>query len=416
MSKHLAVATALVLVVAACSQPSPDPPTPAATDTTNTTTANTITMPPPAPPTTPGGDLLPAQDIPLQLTSMAEIWETDFSRAVIDLNELLVGLPSPDPRDLIRPIDQPVFEAVDTSTWLADREPGVLVDIDDDVRFYPLSVLTRHEIVNDEIAGIPVAVTYCPLCNTAVVFDRRFEGTTLRLGVSGLLRNSDLVMWDNVTQTLWQQITGEAIVGTHAGKSLTRLGSGIVRWADFKASNPDGLVLGPDQGFGEIYGRNGYAFYSSRPAPYAFYTDSIDPRFPAMSRVVGVRIGDTDKAYPFGPLSQARVANDEIAGAPIVVLWGAADTADALDGSIIATSQAIGTGIAYDPVVNGETLTFEAVSDTEFVDHQTGTTWTILGEAIDGELVGTQLELIPHTNEFWFAWQAFFPDGEVWAP
>lgn len=347
---------------------------------------------------------------------MAEIWETDFSRAVVDLNQLLVGLPTSDPRDLIRPIDQPAFEEAGTSTWLADREPGVTVDIEGDARFYPLSVLTRHEIVNDEIGGVPVAVTFCPLCNTAVVFDRRFEGTTLRLGVSGLLRNSDLVMWDDITQTLWQQITGEAIVGTHAGKSLTRLGSAIVRWADFRTSHPNGRVLGPDQGFGEIYGRNGYSFYSSRPAPYAFYTGAIDSRYPALSRVVGVSIGETNKAYPFGPLSEVRVANDEVAGTPVAVFWGAADTADALDGSIIATSQAIGTGIAYDPVVNGETLTFEAVGDTEFVDHETGTNWTILGQAVEGELAGTQLELIPHTNEFWFAWQAFFPDGEVWEP
>ena len=410
MGRHFRMVTALALVVGACTSSAPDP------TTTTTSTTTTIPAPPTAPPATTDGTLLPPQEVPFHLTPMAEIWETDFSRAVVDLNELLVGLPSSDPRDLIRPIDQPVFESVGASTWLADREPGVLVDIEGDARFYPLSVLTRHEIVNDEIGGVPVAVTYCPLCNTAVVFDRRFEGTTLRLGVSGLLRNSDLVMWDNATQTLWQQITGEAIVGTHAGKRLTRLGSGIVRWMDFAASHPDGLVLGPDQGFGEIYGRNAYAFYSSRPAPYAFYTGEIDPRYPALSRVVGVSFGDTNKAYPFELLSEARVINDEIEEKPIVVFWGAADTADALDGSIIATSQAIGTGVAYDPVVDGETLTFEAAGDIEFVDHQTGTTWSILGEAIEGDLVGTRLALIPHTNEFWFAWQAFFPDGEVWEP
>ena len=345
---------------------------------------------------------------------MSQIWETDFTKAVIDLNELLVGIPTSDPRDMIRPIDEPIFETAAESTWIADPEPGVILEIDGDARFYPLSVLTRHEIVNDEVGSVPVAVTYCPLCNTAVVFDRRFEGDVLRLGVSGLLRNSDLVMWDNVTQTLWQQITGEAVVGEHAGKSLTRIGSGIVRWADFRAAHPDGKALGPNQGFGDIYGTNSYAFYSSRQVPYGFFTGNIDPRYPAMSRVVGVSLGDEDKAYPFGELAETRVANDQVSGTPVAIFWGAASTADALDSYVIASSQAIGTGVAFDPVVDGQTLTFEAVGDTEFIDHQTGSTWTILGLATEGELAGTQLDLIPHTNEFWFAWQAFFPAGVVW--
>lgn len=345
---------------------------------------------------------------------MAAAWETDFSKATVDLNELLVGLPYADPRDLIPPIDDPQFEIASESTWLADQEPGIVIEIEGDARFYPLSVLTRHEIVNDAVGGVPVAVTYCPLCNTAVSFDRRFGGEVLRLGVSGLLRNSDLVMWDDVTQTLWQQITGEAIVGEHAGQSLTRLGSGIIRWADFQSAHPDGQVMAADQGFGPVYGRNGYVNYSSRDTPYGYFSGVIDPRYPAMSRVVGVSIDGLDKAYPFSEISVARVANDQIGGNPVVVFWGAPDTADALDAGVIANSQGIGTGVAFDPVVDGQRLTFEASGEAEFVDHQTGTTWSILGIALEGELDGHKLELLPHTNEFWFAWQGFFPDGEVW--
>ena len=111
---------------------------------------------------------------------MAAAWETDFSKATVDLNELLVGLPYADPRDLIPPIDDPQFEIASESTWLADQEPGIVIEIEGDARFYPLSVLTRHEIVNDAVGGVPVAVTYCPLCNTAVSFDRRFGGDVLR--------------------------------------------------------------------------------------------------------------------------------------------------------------------------------------------------------------------------------------------
>ena len=352
--------------------------------------------------------------IPIHLESMAAIWETDFSNSIIDLEELLVGIPLSDPRDAIPPIDNPQFEAVSESDWIQGQEPGVLIEIEEDARFYPLSVMTRHEIVNDEVGGIPVAVTYCPLCNTALVFDRRFEGETLRLGVSGLLRNSDLVMWDDVTQTLWQQVTGEAIVGKHAGKSLTPLASAIVRWADFRDTHPDGQALSSNQGFGLVYGSNPYEFYSSRSRPYNFYSGEIDDRFPALERVVGISVNGIDKAYPFSLINKVRVVHDNLAGQELVVFWGASDTADALDSGLIADAVGIGTGIVYNPFVDGKRLTFVASGDTEFVDNETGTTWSILGKATSGELAGEELELLPHRNEFWFAWQAFFPDAEVW--
>ena len=352
--------------------------------------------------------------VPIHLQSMAAIWETDFSNSIIDLEELLVGIPISDPRDAIPPIDNPRFEAVSKSDWIEDQEPGVLVEIEGDARFYPLSVMTRHEIVNDEIAEVPVAVTYCPLCNTALVFDRRFEGETLRLGVSGLLRNSDLVMWDDITQTLWQQVTGEAIVGKHAGESLTPLASAIVRWADFRDTHPDGQALSSDQGFGLVYGSNPYEFYSSRGRPYNFYSGEIDDRFPALERVVGISVNGIDKAYPFSLINKVRVVHDNLGGQELVVFWGASDTADALDSGLIADAIGIGTGIVYNPVVDGERLTFVASGDTEFVDNETGTTWSILGKATIGELAGEELELLPHRNEFWFAWQAFFPDADVW--
>ena len=352
--------------------------------------------------------------VPDHLRSMEAAWDTDFGKTTIDLNELLVGIPMGDPRDAIPPIDGPRFEPVADSNWIADREPGVLVQIEDDARFYPLSILTRHEIVNDVFGDVPIAVTYCPLCNTAVAFDRRLGDETIRLGVSGLLRNSDLVMWDDLTTSLWQQITGKGIVGTHAGDQLNQIGSAIVRWADFRTDHPEGQVLRSDQGFGSTYGRNPYEFYSSRPAPYGFYTGEIDERYPALERVVGVTVDDVERAYPFSVISEQLVVNDQIGKQPVVVFWGAADTADALDSGTIGQAVGIGTGVAYSRVVNGQVLTFEALSDTEFNDIETGTTWSILGNATSGALAGESLELLPHRNEFWFAWQAFFPDAQVW--
>lgn len=408
MIDRILLVAAFALVLAACggdtSEQVTDPtePAPTTTDTRPTDDEGSGTSAPDE-----------TDRVPDHLQPMAEIWATDFTNSVIDLNELQVGIPVADPRDRIPPIDEPNFDSVENIEWIEDQEPGVLIDINDDARFYPLSIMTRHEIVNDEVGGIPVAVTYCPLCNTAVAFDRRFEGDVLRLGVSGLLRNSDLVMWDLQSQSLWQQVTGRGIVGEHAGDSLTSIASAIVRWADFRANHPDGLAMTEDQGFATSYGRNPYEFYSSAARPFLFRGET-DDRFPALSRVVGVTIEEGEKAYPFSRVSEERVINDEINGRPVAIFWGAESTTDALDAGDISEARAIGTAIAYDPVVDGQRLTFSAIGDTEFRDEETGTTWTILGKAVDGELAGTELSVVSHRNEFWFAWQAFFPDAAVW--
>jgi len=346
---------------------------------------------------------------------LAELpWDTDWSRrGFADWSELGRGLGQIDPRDVIPPIDSPVFETVAAaSQWIGPREPGALVRLGDEVRFYPLGILTRHEIVNDVIGDVPVAVTFCPLCNTSLTFDRRVDGEVLRLGVSGLLRNSDLVMWDSTTLSLWQQITGEAIVGELAGTKLEVIPTGIVSFEQFAADFPDGRSLSADSGFGRgTYGVNPYRGYSSSDSPFLFSGD-IDGRFPALSRVVGVDIG-VGKAYPFSVLESERAVNDSVNGERVVV-WLAGDTADALDEQAIAISQEIGTAVAFSRILDGRELTFTASDNDTFLDDQTGTTWSVLGRAIDGELAGAQLDLAPHRNEFWFAWSAFFSDAEVY--
>jgi hypothetical protein len=347
------------------------------------------------------------------VAQVSESWDTDWDNAVVPLDELILGIGATEPRDVIPPIDEPVYETSEAAArWLDDREPGALVLIDDLARFYPLSILTRHEIVNDTLAGIPVAVTYCPLCNTALTFDRRVEGRVLRFGVSGLLRHSDLVMWDDATTSLWQQITGEGLVGEYAGVRLERLGTAIVSFGDFRAEYPDGLSLSRDTGFEWDYGTNPYRGYSSRFAPLIPTSTERDSRFPPMERVVGVSLGGIERAYPFSMLAERGAINDTVGGIPVAVLWGSPDTADALDATVIADSRAIGTAIALDPVVDGRALTFAAAGDA-FTDAETGSTWTILGRAVEGPLAGTRLATVPHRNEFWFAWAAFFPDGEV---
>ncbi|MDH3754784.1 MAG: DUF3179 domain-containing protein [Acidimicrobiia bacterium] len=342
-------------------------------------------------------------------------WVTDWTRSTIDIGELAAGLGGSDTRDLIRPIDVPKFESIEAAAlWLSADEPGALVQIDDIVRFYPLSILTRHEVVNDRFGDIPVAVTYCPLCNTALAFDRRVDGEVLRFGVSGLLRKSDLVMWDATTDSLWQQISGEGIVGTFAGTQLEVISTSIVSFGDFSESFPDGLSLSRDTGVGSGYGANPYAGYSSRTGPIAgFFQGDPDDRLPALERVVGVTVGDELKAYPFSVIQTQPAINDEVGGEPIAVFWGGTTT-DALDGVVIAESDQIGSGIAYERTVNGQVLTFTANGDDTFTDAETSTTWNLLGQAIDGELAGAQLEVAQHRNEFWFAFSGFFPDADLY--
>lgn len=358
-----------------------------------------------------------------QVGQATEPWPTDWTRQTIGLDELLLGLPRVDPRDGIPPIDRPRFEPIAQASWLGEREPGALVRFNDEVRFYPLSILTRHELINDRYGDIPVAVSFCPLCNTALSFDTRVDGQALRFGVSGLLRNSDLVMWDDATTTLWQQVTGEAIVGELAGTQLDLIPTAIVSYGDALESFPDALSLAQDTGFGIAYGANPYESYSSSPQPFLFDGEP-DPRFPALSRVVGVVLDDGDgesanKGYPFSLIEEELAINDEVADTPIAIWWGG-DTADALDGRTIAEGAAIGTGIAFDRRVDGQTLTFspagDAADDDRFTDTETGSTWTLLGRAIDGPLEGQQLATLPHRNEFWFAWASFFPDAPLYQP
>jgi hypothetical protein len=342
-------------------------------------------------------------------------WPTDWTQSTIDVSELMLGTGASEPRDAIPPIDEPKYESSDAAAvWLVDREPGVLLQIEGDVRFFPLSIINRHEVVNDVVGGVDVTVTYCPLCNSAVAFEREVDGDIVRFGVSGLLRNNDLVMWDDRTVSLWQQATGRAIVGELAGTELTMVPTSIVSFGDFRADFPDGQSLSRETGFDFVYGTNPYENLSGRFAPLILFERNNDGRFFAMERVVGVSFGDIHKAYPFSALTNIRVVNDVLADRPIVVFWGSPDTADALNRAVVAESSAVGTALALDPVVDEQTLTFSSVGG-RFVDAETQSTWTLLGRAIEGPLEGTQLETITHRNDFWFAWTAFFPETLVYS-
>ena len=338
-------------------------------------------------------------------------WKTDFSKHTVPLDEITSGGV---PKDGIPAIDNPTFITVRAADrWLDDREPVVVVHLDDAVKAYPIQVLIWHEIVNDVVGKTPVTVTYCPLCNTALSFDRRFDGRLLDFGTTGNLRHSDLVMYDRQTETWWQQAIGEGIVGEYAGRKLRFISSPVVDWKTLKAQYPDARVLSRNTGHRRNYGDNPYVGYDTKKSPIpAFFRAKKDNRLPAMERIVALEIGNDVRAYPFSTLEKSPVINDEVANQDIVVLW-APGTASALDKRSIAEGRDVGASGVFSRTLGSRVLTFEAAGNGQFRDRQTGTTWNILGHAVSGELSGQQLEPIQHGNHFWFAWVVFRPETKV---
>lgn len=221
-------------------------------------------------------------DVP---SSWATEWpRTDFGRTSVDLGDIRSGGPS---KDGIPPIDEPAFVPSAERTKLADDEPVISLSINGDARAYPLQILIWHEIVNDVVGGTPVAVTYCPLCNAAIVFDRRIDGRTLSFGTTGKLRYSDLVMYDRQTESWWQQFLGEAIVGEMTGRSLQPLPSRLESFRRFRERHPDGRVQVPSDPAMRPYGRNPYVGYDTAVQPF-LYAGDLPPDVPAMAYVVAV--------------------------------------------------------------------------------------------------------------------------------
>jgi Protein of unknown function (DUF3179) len=256
-------------------------------------------------------------------------------------------------------------------------------------------------------------VTYCPLCNTALAFDRTVDGKVLDFGTTGRLRYSDLVMYDRQTESWWQQATGDALVGTYAGRRLGFIPAPVMSWRDFRTTYPEGRVLSRNTGFTRPYGRNPYAGYDTRSGPIAgFFPGALDARLPALERVVAVDRGDSSIAYAFSLLSRTRVVNDDVSGVPIVVFW-VAGTASALDAAEIARGRDVGATGVFDRRLDGRALSFEALPDSRFRDRETGRVWDLSGHGASGSLAGRRLTPLAHGNHFWFASAAFRPEARL---
>ncbi len=334
---------------------------------------------------------------------------------LIDPSRIVSGGPPPDG---IPPIDHPVFVDPSTVNFLSPRDPVIAVEVNGDARAYPLEIMIWHEIVNDTVGGVPVTVTYCPLCNTGIAFRRPIvNGRLLDFGTSGKLYNSNLLMYDRETNSLWAQALGEAVVGPLAGMKLGWAPVQIVAWGDWQLANPHGKVLSRDTGHSRPYGENPYTRYDSLGSRPFLFTGTIDPRLAATARVVGVQVGSTLVAFPYSvlsarPVDGRSVTQDTVGDRSLVVFWESG-TVSALDNSIIADSRDVGSTGVFDRELNGTLLSFDATS-AGILDTQTGSRWSIFGQAVSGPLEGQSLNRVISIESFWFDWAAFHPDTGIY--
>lgn len=339
-------------------------------------------------------------------------WHTDLSKHSVPLADLV---PSGAARDGIPSIDAPKFVTpADASAWLAADEPVLAVSLNGHARAYPVQILIWHLIVNDHIGNDPVLVTFSALCDSAAVYSRNINGSTYSFSFSGLVRNSNLVLYDRQTESLWQQLTGDSIAGSLTNTRLTRIHSATVPFHVFRETYPNGKVLSRDTGFRRAYGRNPYSkFLSSGKLMFPVSLPGPLP-FPPTDPIVVVESNGATRAYSASLLAEHHVLTGRLANTPFVI-FSSHSMLDALDAPIIADSRRTLAAAVFSPILNGRNLTFYKHHGI-FFDKETHSRWNLLGVSTAGPLAGQRLHPVTYTISDAFAWLAFYPDTPVMRP
>jgi hypothetical protein len=357
--------------------------------------------------------LIDTAGLPSGPSALDNKFDDAFPEPLIEPRDVVSGGPPPDG---IPPIDDPQFISVEhADAWLNDVEPVLVVEIDGDVRAYPIQIMMWHEIVNDTVGGVPLAVTYCPLCNSAVSFERVVRGVETTFGTSGSLYNANLVMYDRATESLWNQLDGRAVIGVLTGDVLNQVPSTTMSWGTLKDSRPDAKVLDRDRtGASRAYGTSPYTGLDDPDGQPFLFNGDIDVRAKAMQRIVAIETEGDAIAWTLDAISsdaETAATEAEFIDEPLVIFWQAGE-ASALDTADITAGRDVGTVGVFSAIADDQVLSFQASGDG-FVDDQTSSTWNILGEAEAGPLAGSTLEPVTFVRTFWFSWAAFRPDTEL---
>lgn len=244
----------------------------------------------------------------------------DLSDALVDTELILAGGPA---KDGIPAIDRPLFISARRADHVRDTDRILGIELEGVTKAYPVGILNWHEIVNDSINGQAFAITYCPLCGTGVAFSSEVDGNKLDFGVSGLLYNSDVLLYDRQSESLWSQIMSKAITGKYKGRELRRLPIIHTSWAAWKQAHPDTRVLSDNTGYDRDYRRNPYEGYAESSVLYFKVGNRSTRSFHPKERVLGLQVDDSYKAYPFSELDKSDITEirDSFVGRSFTVHW-----------------------------------------------------------------------------------------------
>ena len=310
----------------------------------------------------------------------------DGTKYLLNPKKILSGGP---PKDGIPSIDNPKFEtAEEADKWLKDDDLILGLNYNGVVKAYPHRILNWHEIVNDFANGERVLITYCPLCRTGIAFKPIVNDQEIEFGTSGKLYNSELIMYDRLTDSYWPQSLGMAVVGPSTGKILEKVPLDTVRWKDWKKVHPDTEVLSRTTGFIRDYNRNPYGGIQKSDR-VSFPLSNEDSRLKPKVIIYGAEFDGIAKAYSENDVQQEKLINDAVGGIPIVVVW----------------YNDLNTVKIFERSFENQTLQF-SLEGNEIKD-QDGNTWTVQ-DMLD------KLKIVDTFGHFWFAWAAFFPETELY--
>jgi hypothetical protein len=321
-------------------------------------------------------------------SSELTIMETDGVKHLIPLDKIKGGGP---PKDGIPSIDNPVFVDVSDSRFVSNSDTVIGLEINGEAKAYPLFILVWHEIVNDSVGGVPVSVTYCPLCYTNQVFERVIDGNEVEFGTSGKLYNSNLLMYDRLTESYWSQALGMAVKGELSGHQLNLIPFDVITWGDWKTLHPDTKVLSTDTGHIRSYATDPYGSYYTEPRimfPVEYNDDRLSPK----EIILGFHENEIYKAYKQNDIESKILINDFIDDTPVMLV------------SLFSENSR-----AFERHIDGEIFDF-VYKDGKIFDSQTNSEWNYDGLSISGENKGKQLIRMETEPGFWFAWVAFHPE------